>query len=295
VSAGDDPYAERRRLSFEQAEAAAPLPSQLKLKEISQELRARLWNVIYTHLNRATDYPSMGGDPYFTPPWEGIFRYMHVARDHAMADEFNNDALNLTSKVKQIFEKGDHVAIFGWLQYVLRLNTCPYELADEIERVLRIGRAAYRVLDKNTVVPIGSDAELETLKMTFADLAASEFHGARAHLRKAAQELTAGRYADSIRESIHAVESVARTLAQDGKLSTALAKLEQSAKIHRGMKAGFNSLYGYTSDEQGIRHAHLNEPSASPDEADALFMIGACAAFVSYLINKARSAGLLAR
>jgi hypothetical protein len=59
------------------------------------------------------------------------------------------------------------------------------------------------------------------------------------------------------------------------------------------MKAGFNSLYGYTSDEQGIRHAHLNEPTAQPDETDALFMIGACAAFVSYLIGKARSAGLL--
>jgi hypothetical protein len=29
------------------------------------------------------------------------------------------------------------------------------------------------------------------------------------------------------------------------------------------------------------------------DETDALFMIGACAAFVSYLINKAQSAGLL--
>jgi hypothetical protein len=156
-----------------------------------------------------------------------------------------------------------------------------------------MSRAAYRVLEERTIVPVGSDAELETLKRAFADLAATEFHGARAHLRNAAEELTTGRYADSIRESIHAVESVARTLAQDGKLSNALAKLEQSAKIHGGMKAGFNSLYGYTSDEQGIRHAHLNEPTAQPDETDALFMIGACAAFVSYLIGKARSAGLL--
>jgi len=29
------------------------------------------------------------------------------------------------------------------------------------------------------------------------------------------------------------------------------------------------------------------------DEYDALFMIGACAAFVSYVINKARGTGLL--
>ena len=154
-------------------------------------------------------------------------------------------------------------------------------------------RLAYRVFDGNVICPIGSDAERQTMERAFADLRSAEFYGAREHLTKAANELTAGNFAGSIRESINAVESVARTLEPDGKLSNALAKLEQSAKIHGGMKAGFNALYGYTSDEQGIRHAHLNEPSVSPDETDALFMIGACAAFVSYLIGKARSTGLL--
>jgi hypothetical protein len=101
VSTDDDPYAVRRKLPFEQAEGAAPLPSQLKLKEISQQLRASLWNVIYTHLTDATSY--MGGIAHLRSPWEGIFRYMHVARDHAMADEFENDARKLTAKVKQIF------------------------------------------------------------------------------------------------------------------------------------------------------------------------------------------------
>jgi hypothetical protein len=59
------------------------------------------------------------------------------------------------------------------------------------------------------------------------------------------------------------------------------------------MKRGFLSLHGYTSDENGIRHALLEEGAAKVAETDALFMIGACAAFVSYLINKARSAGIL--
>jgi len=63
--------------------------------------------------------------------------------------------------------------------------------------------------------------------------------------------------------------------------------------IHGAMKAAFNSLYGYTSDEQGIRHALLEAGAPAVDETDALFMMGACAAFVSYLINKARRAGLL--
>jgi hypothetical protein len=290
VTTGDDPYAERRKITFEQAEGAA-LPSQLKLKEISQELRAKVWDVIYTHLDEATQ---MGTRPGLKPPWKGILEYMHVHRDHALADEFENNARKLISKVKEIFEKGDYIAIFGWLQYVLRLSTCPRNLADEIERALRMGRAAYRVLDRNTIVPISSEAELETLKRAFADLAAGEFHGARAHLRKAAEELTAGQYADSIRESIHSVEATARVLAPKAtSLSGALGQLESKAKIHNKLKHGFVNLYGYTSDEHGIRHPLLDDGTAKVDETDALFMIGACAAFVSYLIGKARSTGLL--
>jgi hypothetical protein len=58
------------------------------------------------------------------------------------------------------------------------------------------------------------------------------------------------------------------------------------------MKKGFSALYGYTSDSQGIRHALLDKNAPEVDEHDALFMIGACAAFVSYLLGKARNAGV---
>jgi hypothetical protein len=60
-----------------------------------------------------------------------------------------------------------------------------------------MGRAAYRI-----------EAERRALDGAFADLAASEFHGARVHLRDAGAALTAGDYTSSVRESIHAVESV---------------------------------------------------------------------------------------
>ena len=72
-----------------------------------------------------------------------------------------------------------------------------------------------------------------------------------------------------------------------------MAKLDAKVGIHGAMRAGFASLYGSTSDEKGIRHALLEVPAASVDKTDALFMIGACAAFVSYLINKSRAPGLI--
>ena len=149
------------------------------------------------------------------------------------------------------------------------------------------------MFDNAVISPIGSEAEREAIAKAFADLVDAEFEGARAHLRNAAQHLTAGEFADSVRESIHAVEATARVLEPSAALNSALGRLENSAKIHKALKHGFSSLYGYTSDEKGIRHPLLDDGTARVDETDALFMIGACASCVSYLINKARTAGLL--
>lgn len=117
--------------------------------------------------------------------------------------------------------------------------------------------------------------------------------GAREHLKAAAARLSAGDFADSVRESIQGVESVVRVLEPGGEFGKALGQLEAKTNIHGALKRGFTAIYGFTSDEQGIRHALLERDAPNVDEADALFMIGACSAFVSYLINKARSTGLL--
>jgi hypothetical protein len=44
----------------------------------------------------------------------------------------------------------------------------------------------------------------------------------------------------------------------------------------------------YTSDEEGVRHALVFGDEAQVDEADALFMLGACASFVSYLLARSQ-------
>jgi hypothetical protein len=58
------------------------------------------------------------------------------------------------------------------------------------------------------------------------------------------------------------------------------------------MVEAFRKLYGYTSDEKGIRHSLLEE-AAKVHAEDARFMIVACSAFVNLLFVKADKAGLL--
>ena len=50
------------------------------------------------------------------------------------------------------------------------------------------------------------------------------------------------------------------------------------------MENAFSSLYGYTSDENGIRHGGIDFTNAPAE--DAKFMLVSCAAFVNYLIEK---------
>jgi len=217
----------------------------------------------------------------------------HVLRDHRDADSYDRDFEAIVSELKPTFLDQDYIQIFGLLQWMLRHRKKPYGLAETVNSALEECRAAYRVVDRDTIVPFASEAELATLRQGFADLESVEFNGAKAHLRSAGEELSVGRFAASIRESIHAVESVARVLEPTGDFSKAIARLEASANIHGAMKKAFTALYGYSSNAQGIRHPLLDEGKPNVDEADALFMIGACAAFVSYMINKGRDAGLL--
>jgi hypothetical protein len=291
-------FDERKNLTFEQAEGTEPLPSQLQLKEVSSQLRALLWEVIHTSLADDIEYPFDYQDshPWFKERWPSILYDNHVKREHQMVDEFANNANKLIEKTKTIFTKGDYLQIFGFLQFVLRHEDCPSDLEENINRALNQGRAAYRVivLDKiPTIVPMASEEERLTLKRAFTDLTATELHGARTHLRQAAEFLTEGKYADSTRESIHAVESVVRVLAPSKKLSEALIKLERLSVIDSSFKVAINALYGYASNEKGVRHGLLGEPEAKVMEVEALTAFGICCVIVSYLINRARLASLL--
>lgn len=287
-----DDIDQRKKLSFEQAEGLEPLPSQLQLREISPQLRAILWNRVHLFLKKSEQHSNYGVN-YLDEPWNIILRDEHVYRRHRMVDDFKNDAEKLIRQTRSIFESGNYANIFGWLEFVLKHPSCPTNFARDVEASLRHCKAAYRVLDGTVICPIGSETEHSTIVQAFADLATTQFNGARKHLRDAASHLTAGTYADSVRESIHAVEAICVTLDPTADvLSKALAKLEPKISIHPAMKKGFVALYAYTSDEGGIRHALL-EDAAKVDEADALFMLGACASFVSYLLNKARLGGIL--
>jgi hypothetical protein len=286
----DDEIARRKTLSFAQAEGLSPLPVQLKRTEVTPELRAVLWDYIHQEMNRSIS--SGGFESYLGTVWSKILKAVHVLHYHRLVDEFSNSQADAIKSVKRVFEKGDYAEIYGWLQFVLR-HQPPPGFANQVEARLRYCRAPYRVIAGDVLCPVGSDVDAAVIGRAFEDLKSTSLTGARGHLRTAAAELTGGNFADSVRESIHSVESAVRVIEPNGDFSKALSQLEQKTNIHGALKKGFLALYGFSSDEQGIRHPLLEKEAPSVDEADAMFMIGACSAFLSYLVNKLRAAGLL--
>ncbi len=95
-------------------------------------------------------------------------------------------------------------------------------------------------------------------------------------------------YRNSIKESISAVEGVVRVLTGEtsGGIAKALGILERKGNLHPSFKMALIKLYGYTSDEDGIRHPILEKANVTFTEAK--FMLVACSAFVNFLIDSSR-------
>jgi hypothetical protein len=238
----------------------------LKLKEISPELRAYLWEAIHRSLMSAGYHDG----PYyrFDEPWGTLLYQRHILRDHRMVEDFDNWDSKIVPQLRAIYEKGDYLSVLGLTQWFLRNESCPDDLQAAIGAALDGARAAYKLVDGDALVPISSEEEAGAVSKALEATQTDEgFGGPRAHLKTAAQELADGKWADSIRESVHAVEAAARIIEpKAGTLGPALSALEKRGILHSAMQKGFSALYGFTSDEKGIRHSLMEKGSAKVDE-----------------------------
>jgi len=145
--------------------------------------------------------------------------------------------------------------------------------------------AGYRFIE-GVCTRITEKQEIETISHAITE---GPYDGVKAHLKTALEHMSRREdpdYRNSIKESISAVESLCREVTGDknATLGQALKVLENQGQIHGALKKGMSNLYGYTSDEGGIRHAMLEEPNITLHEAR--FFLVSCSAFVNYMISK---------
>jgi hypothetical protein len=153
--------------------------------------------------------------------------------------------------------------------------------------------SAYRVVE-GYVAEITTLEEIQSIEQGLAD--SEPLKPVRVHLEGALAKLAdrkAPDHRNSIKESISAVESLCKLITGDARatLGQAVKKLRDAGVVlHPSLEQAWLKLYGYTSDANGIRHALADESVVT--SADAKYMLVMCSAFVSYLVELARTSGL---
>ncbi|MYF93576.1 MAG: hypothetical protein F4184_16320 [Gemmatimonadetes bacterium] len=277
------------KLTFSQREGKAPLPEPMRLEHVSKDFRNLVWLAIYKIIREESINDSFyheGASMLDIVP-DYIVRALSDPHDHINDKPFEHQKF-----LQGIIRRGSYDKVLTLVEFILCHNLCPTQLQYDLENAFKEVPIAYTIQTVNglpTIVPRSSEESGTATQQAIETIEQKGPAGAKTHLRDAAEAINEKRYADAVRESIHAVESVARTIDPKASktLRPALRSLEAGGVLkHPALQEACIKLYKYTSDENGIRHALLDERAAYVDLDDAVFMFGACASFAAYLVNR---------
>ena len=259
-------------MSFSERMGLTP-ERQIQVRSMDDRLRNRLYNFFAEFVKFKST--------------EVVLKYVN----DKMGELKNNDYVRVVQN--NFFDKSLWYNPYEIIEYAFEILFDEYHanyFDSEIRRLNKIlieEKSGYRFFE-GKFVPITNETELEEIKTAMH----SEFEAVDTHISKALA-LYSDRdnhdYENSIKESISAVESMCCIITGmtggSATLGAALKKLEDNdVVIHEAMKSAFRQLYGYTSDENGIRHGGIDFKKAY--EEDARYMLVSCSAFVNYLKDK---------
>ncbi|WP_423906768.1 AbiJ-NTD4 domain-containing protein [Candidatus Spongiihabitans sp.] len=291
---------EWRELTFSQREGKTPLPEPLQAGVLTKRFRNRVWRVIEISISHNSTNDSFDDSfaSYFTKTAEGRFfkKFPYSYRFNVLDIPHDEIGIIETEEVKgwlrNLILKAEIYELLTIIEYMLRRSYMPKPLSDQIKDCF--DDAPYIISCSSEpicIIPATSEEMKESVKRSLDNINQSKLTGSKSHLCNAAQELSNNNYAAAIRESIHAVEAAARQIdskASKG-LGAALDSLEQNGMLnHKALQDAFMKLYGYTNDEQGIRHPLIEKNAAYVGFDEAIFMYGACVSFIDYLVSRHR-------
>jgi hypothetical protein len=282
--------------TFSQRMGLKPVRQVIQKDSVDEELRNYLWTGVgLYYFSDLEDYTSNN-----TEPKRILFTQLWVWHYHKRLDEMPSHVHRLVDIVKKEFLESSWNEMFDLLEFIPnhyidqydndyddQNNQSFYEFAN---KGLETFMSAYRFVD-GLLTEITSEQEIASIEQSLDN--SSKFSGVHQHLRRALELMTDRKepdYRNSIKESISAVEGLAKLISGKSKdtLAASLNKIKGKINLHQALEQGFKNIYGYTSDEGGIRHA-LTE-AASCELEDAKFMLISCSAFVNYLIVKCEKA-----
>lgn len=287
---------------FSERIGAVESPNTLQIEEISDALRNSMWNLLYAlyeveHHNYWIAVAKRVAHQFRKVPADEVPYQNYECRNWLKAYFFSLLWYEAYDFVE--FVANNHRAMTsesrGYRSDVRHHRANNDDVQNALNRIFERELSGYRFIEK-ILSPITDESEIQEIANAVEQSLEKKLQGVREHLHAALSLL--GKkpepdYRNSIKESISAVESVAKQISGNTSkgIDDALEALAKKSEIHGALKAGFKSLYGFSSDSDGIRHAILEQPNVGFIEAK--YMLVACSAFVNYLIQKADDAKLL--
>lgn len=280
-------------MRFSQRIGKTPLIKEIQIESIDEDLKNGLWNVyslfILSSIEGQSSYESTNSRTSFSNIlWHNYFKQP--------IDKIPSHFSKVTQSIREYYFRCKWYEIYDLIEFSIRIidnddfNIDIKQLIENFNDVLERECAGYRFIEE-TLSPITNLTEIEEVEeaISFTDNFTS-LKGCNFHLKDALSKLSNRLnpdYRNSIKESVSAIESLAKIISNNSKdsLGASLDKIKGKIKIHSALERGFKQIYGYTSDSDGIRHGLMEEPTC--DFEDAKFMLVSCSAFINYLVAKA--------
>ncbi len=214
-------------------------------------------------------------------------------------DELPLSGTGLVNYLKDwLLLKAQWYEVYNFIEFIPSIQlkyVDPNRFRQRCNEVLELELSGYRFVG-DCITPITDEIEIKEIEEVLRSADEKRLEGVKAHISTALAKFSDRKepdYRNSIKESISAVESISKIIAQDPKadLAKALKIIKTKIALHPALEQGFLKIYGYTSDEGGIRHALTEESTC--DFEDAKYMLVSCSAFINYLIMKSQKAGIL--
>lgn len=280
-------------MRFSQRIGKTPVDDSLQVESIDEALRNRLWEAIVLLADKFPVYG--GGEVYWTQLEIQVWcHFFDKAADRVPG--------NLRSILRKWFFDAKWYEIYDLLEFVAASGS--YHSVDRQEFMqlcngaMERKRGGYQFIE-GKIVPRTSPEETASIEQAIeAGQSLSRLKNASTFLKHALEHLSNRKnpnYADSIKQSVAAVESLVQVLTGTQKdLGKALKDLDAQKKIplHPSLRNSIERLYDFASQEVGVRHAGGPGDPTNTGPEDALFILVTCSALFHYLVAKAQKAGI---
>jgi hypothetical protein len=283
-----------KRGGFSDRNKIKPLNQELQIHSLDDHARVAIVNKlheIYEDIYRFHNYLENCVQVFFRFVYTEVYSSVVQQRNGIFEDDFwqtvdntilnddYDDVLTLLEGVVQYWsEAGQHFVNSWGQEYKLNL----FKVFNDLFEKEYVG---YRFINDSLSV-ICDETEGQEVSTAMS----TPFSSVNEHIKKANLLLSDRQnpdYANSIKESISAVETLCKIVTKargnDATLGKMIKKMTDcGVNIQPTLSTAFEKLYGYTSTAKGVRHAgDVGGKDVSFEEAR--FMLVACCAFINYV------------